>query len=137
MSRRMFASLQSGARSSTATCLLWLGRLMSKYRAKKAVVDGLKFDSQREAARYGELRLMERAGQIRGLERQVPYELAPPVKYEGAARAKPALRIVVDFRYWEQDTMVLEDLKGMVTREFEIKRHLLKAVHKLDVRVTK
>lgn len=110
---------------------------MRKYRNTKTVVDGITFDSKAEARRWGELRLLERAGQINGLERQVSIELAPSVKYEGEARAKPALRIVVDFAYMERGSRVLEDTKGMRTAVFQVKRHLLKAFHGLELRLTK
>jgi hypothetical protein len=99
-------------------------------------VDGVTFDSKREAQRWCELRMLLRAGRISDLERQVAYVLAPGVKFAGARRAQPALRLVVDFRYREAGRLVLEDVKGVVTTAFTIKRHLLKAVHGLDVRLT-
>ena len=52
---------------------------MRKYRNEKTVVAGLTFDSKAEARRYGELQLLERAGRISDLRRQVPIELAPSV----------------------------------------------------------
>ena len=110
---------------------------MRKYRNKKTTVDGLLFDSLREAARWQELQLLERAGHIRGLQRQVSYELAPSVKFEGAKRAQPPLRLIVDFAYTEKDRRVLEDTKGFVTPVFTAKRHILKHLTGLDVRVTK
>jgi hypothetical protein len=106
-----------------------------KFGNKKTVVDGHTFDSKREAARWCELRLLQRAGRISELQRQVVYELAPGVKFEGAKRAQPALRLVVDFQYREAGRLVLEDIKGVVTTAFTIKRHLLKARIGLDVRV--
>lgn len=109
---------------------------MSKYRNIKTVVDGITFDSKREAARWQELKLLERAGHVRGLERQVSYELAPGVKFDGAKRKQPALRLIVDFAYNEGDRRVLEDVKGVVTTAFTIKRHLLKHLTGLDVRLT-
>jgi hypothetical protein len=51
---------------------------MSKYKAKKTVVDGITFDSQKEAQRWCELRLLEKAGVIKNLQRQVPFEIIPP-----------------------------------------------------------
>lgn len=108
-----------------------------KYRNTKTVVDGITFDSKREAARWTELRLLERAGHVRDLERQVVYELAPSVKFEGARRAQPALRLIVDFRYTDVRAcrVVLEDVKGVITTAFTIKRHLLKALRGLEVRL--
>jgi hypothetical protein len=110
---------------------------MPKYGNKKTEVDGLVFDSKREAARWCELSLLQRFGHITELRRQCTYELAPSVKFEGSKRAQPALRLIVDFEYRERGRLVLEDVKGMVTTAFTIKRHLLKASLGLDVRVIK
>jgi hypothetical protein len=110
-----------------------------KYRNKKTVVDGVTFDSKREAARWSELLLLQRAGQISNLQRQVPIVLAAGVKFEGEARAKPALRLIVDFSYTEAGRDVLEDVKSpaTITTAFQIKRHLLKALHGREVRLVR
>lgn len=113
----------------------------SKYRSEKTSFAGLKFDSKKEAARWGELLILERLGQIERLERQVAYELAPSVKFEGEKRAKPALRYVADFRYRVVATgqTVVEDVKSPVTASlpaFRIKQHLMKSVHGLEVKVS-
>jgi hypothetical protein len=54
--------------------------MMSKYRNKKVLVDGVAFDSKKEAKRYRELKLMEDAGMISRLERQVKFDLLPNQK---------------------------------------------------------
>ncbi len=108
-----------------------------KYRNVKTTVDGHTFDSKAEAARWQDLKLLERGGHIRGLERQVSFELAKSVKFAGAKRAQPALRLIVDFAYWEGRDRILEDVKGVVTTAFTIKRHVLKDLYGLDVRLTK
>lgn len=110
--------------------------MATKYRNTKTTVAGATFDSRREAARWQELQLLERAGQIRDLRRQVPFELVPGVKFAGAARARPALRYFADFVYTERDKQVIEDVKGVETPEFKIKRHLMLALLGLEVRVT-
>lgn len=114
---------------------------MSKYRAIKTIVEGIVFDSKAEARRYSELKLMERAGLIENLQRQVPIELLPGVRFHDAKRATPALRYVPDFTYYEwqkgRKTKVVEDVKGMQTPAFRIKRHALKALFNIDVMVTK
>ena len=56
---------------------------MNKYRAKKVNVNGMIFDSHKEANRYFELRLLERAGEIKNLSRQVPFELIPTQREPG------------------------------------------------------
>ena len=50
---------------------------MHKYRNEKVIVDGISFDSKKEAARYRELKMLERSGAISGLKMQVPFELIP------------------------------------------------------------
>lgn len=113
--------------------------MATKYRNTKTVVAGVTFDSRREAARWQELQLLERAGQIRDLRRQVAFELVPGVKFAGAARARPAIRYFADFVYQERGQQVIEDIKSQATADlpaFKIKRHLMLALHGLDVRVT-
>lgn len=110
---------------------------MSKYGARKAVVDGITFDSQAEARRWSSLRLLERAGKIRDLRRQVPYELAPGVLLAGAKRKKPAIRFIADFVYQSGAATIVEDVKGVVLPVFRMKLHLMKTVHNIDVLVTK
>lgn len=105
-----------------------------KYRNKPQTIDGIRFDSKHEARRWQELLILQSTGRITGLERQVKYELAPKIKLLGDARTRPAIRMIIDFRYWEGDQMILEDAKGDVDPVWRIKQHLLKTVHGLDVR---
>lgn len=113
---------------------------VSKYRAIKTTVDGMTFDSKKEAARYMDLRLLEKAGLIESLERQPVFVLAPSVKYEGAKRATPALRYSADFTYFEwvggKKLRVVDDCKGALTTAFKIKRHLMKAQFGIEVRLS-
>lgn len=110
----------------------------NKYGAKATVVDGLKFDSAREAKRWQELQLLQRAHLVSQLERQVVYELAPAVRLYGEKRLKPAVRYVADFRYFSGDesVFVVEDAKGRDTPVSRLKRHLMKSVHGIDVRLS-
>jgi adenine-specific DNA glycosylase len=105
----------------------------SKYRNEKVEVDGEKFDSKREYARFQQLKLLERAGKISGLKRQVVFELAPALVING--KKKRALRYYADFLYLEQpgNQLVVEDSKGVRTKEFIIKQHLMKWLHNIDV----
>lgn len=103
-----------------------------KYGNRKVVVDGRTFDSRREAVRYRELRMFERAGEIHDLKLQPVFELAPAVFLDG--RKKPALRYIADFSYWTRSgEPVIEDVKGMRTAVYRIKRHLMKSVLGLDI----
>lgn len=114
-------------------------RKPSKHKNVPTVIDGIKFDSKREAARWQELRLLERAGKIVELERQVVFELAPSVQYSGK-RATPVLRYVADFCYFEMTgalaKYVVEDSKGFRCSVYRIKRHLMKSVHGIEIRET-
>lgn len=119
--------------------------IRTKYRAKKTEVDGITFDSMKEAKRYQELKILEAAGQIKDLRLQVPYELIPAMrdpdtigKRGGKIKGKLVERAVIykaDFVYlekldipfsdqekWEE---VVEDVKGMRTKEYILKRKLM------------
>lgn len=100
----------------------------SKYKNKRVEFDGEKFDSKRELARYRELVLLQRAGKISGLRRQVSFDLSPSVVIQGKKR--PALRYVADFVYLPlaSDVVVVEDVKGRITEGYRIKRHLMAAL---------
>ena len=106
---------------------------MSKYRAIKT--NG--YASKKEAKRADELKLLERAGHITELREQVVYVLAPSVRLIDKKRARPALRLIVDFQYYENNILVLEDTKGFETPFSLAKRHLLKHIHGLDVIIIK
>jgi hypothetical protein len=114
---------------------------MTKYRAIKTEVDGQRFDSKAEARRYSELRLWEKAGEIKDLRCQRAFVLAPGVKFDGESRAKPPLRYVADFCYqeWRVDRWhtVVEDVKGVQTPLFRAKRHLMKHLFGIDIRIAK
>lgn len=83
------------------------------------------FDSLRELRRYQELKVLETAGEISGLRCQVAFELAPGVVING--RRSPPLRYLADFVYRERGASMdtIEDVKGMVTRVYRMKRHLM------------
>ena len=113
------------------------GGTRNKYRARKVVVDGETFDSQREYKRWQDLKLLERAGDICGLQRQVTYTLAPPVKIKDEKRARPALRYTADFVYLDGGIRpVVEDAKGFADTAFRMRQHLMKSVHGIDVRIS-
>ena len=89
-------------------------------------IDGHRFDSQAEGARYRTLKLLERAGEITGLELQPVFVLAPGVLVPGEKRKRPALRYVADFAYTDTDgRRVVLDVKGVQTPVFRMKMHLL------------
>ena len=104
---------------------------MTKYNNKKVTVDGHKFDSQKEAYRYQSLKIMEKNGLISDLKLQVSFELAPSVIING--RKKPAMKYKADFVYMHKGQSIVEDVKGVLTAVYKIKRHLMKSVHGIDI----
>ena len=98
-------------------------RAGSKYSNRKTVVDGIKFDSAREAYRYGELNLLQRAGVISGLELQPVFVLQEKFVRDGVYYKPITYR--ADFRYTENGKTVVEDSKGCKTEVYNIKKKLL------------
>lgn len=119
-------------------------RQYGKYGNKKTTVDGITFDSQKEAKRYKELSLMERAGMIRDLQRQVKYVLIPAQrepdtigKKGGVHKGKLIERectYVADFVYIENGQTVVEDAKGVQTTEYVIKRKMMLYFHGIRIK---
>jgi hypothetical protein len=103
--------------------------MRNKYGAKKITAsDGQVFDSKKEFHRWCELRLLERAGKIYGLCRQVTYELIP--KQEG----ERACNYIADFIYFnEEGKLVVEDCKGCRTDVYKIKKKLMLWVHGIRI----
>lgn len=106
----------------------------TKYHNRKVKVDGIVFDSQREADRYAELRLLERAGKISNLQRQVSYMLIPAQKDASGKVIERRCRYVADFVYSIGDETICEDVKGVRTPEYKIKRKLLLQIYGIRIR---
>lgn len=124
-----------------------------KYNNKKIIVDGIKFDSKKEALRYKELKMLERAGIIHNLQRQVKYVLVP-AQYErtdevytrGKDKGKPKKGRLIececayyaDFVYLQGGNTIVEDVKGYRDGQaynlFVIKRKLMLYVHGIIVK---
>lgn len=105
---------------------------MSKYHNKRIVTPDGKFDSRREYERWCELKLLQRAGKISGLKRQVRYNLVPIQHAKG--RNERAIDYIADFVYCKDGQMVVEDVKGKRTSEYIIKRKLMLYVHGIAIR---
>lgn len=111
---------------------MWNGR--SKYHAKKTTVDGITFDSRREADRYLVLKSMEEGGGIENLRRQVRYELVPAFDVDG--RHYRPVYYVADFVYMENGKEVVEDVKGMMTDVYRLKAKLFAYRYGMSIRET-
>lgn len=102
-----------------------MSKYNSKYNSKKIVVDGQKFDSKKEARRYQELLLLEKAGEIKNLCRQVKFVLIPSQRDENGKVVERECSYKADFTYEEGIKTVVEDVKGYRTKEYIIKRKLM------------
>lgn len=106
----------------------------SKYRNKPTIVDGIRFDSKKEAGRYSQLQLLMANGELRNLQRQVTYKLI--------VGEKLIARYKADFEYEEFRAgvwlKVTEDVKGQTDsasyRMFKLKAKLMEAIHGIVVR---
>ena len=98
---------------------------MNKYRNVKITINGHKFDSKGEAARWFELVMLQKAGKISDLKRQVPFTLLDAFK-DSDGKTVRAVKIVVDFGYTENGGEVVEDFKSPATRTpvFRLKKKL-------------
>ena len=106
---------------------------MAKYRNKKVEIDGMTFDSKKEARRYQELLLLERAGAIQDLQTQVKYVLIPSQRIKGRVVERECA-YKADFVYIENGETVVEDTKGFRTKDYIIKRKLMLKEYGIRIR---
>ncbi len=121
----------------------------SKYGAIPTTVDGIRFHSAKEARRYGELKLLVKAGKIRNLELQPVFTLMAPVKTPGIwwLNTKKIGTYRGDFQYEERGTVLVEggcasetwtlrveDVKGVKTPVYQLKKKLVEAFHGIQIR---
>ena len=104
----------------------------NKYHNRKVTVDGITFDSVKEASRWQELKLLEKAGEITGLTRQQKIELVPK------SNLFRAVYYIVDFIYFDKqkNKTIYEDVKGMKTDVYKLKKKLLYWRHGIEVTET-
>lgn len=120
-----------------------------KYGNTKVTVDGIQFDSKREAARYQELKLLERAGVISFLQRQAKFQLIPNqyapsnetyTKGPRKGQRKPGKLLehecsyIADFCYIRNGETVVEDAKGYRTEVYKIKKKLMLERYGIQIR---
>lgn len=94
----------------------------SKYRAFKTTVGGITFDSGLEARRYTQLKILEVAGTIKNIQLQPKFRLMDSFKYAG--KTIRAIDYIADFMYEENDKTIVEDVKGIRTKDYIIKSKL-------------
>ena len=100
----------------------------SKYKAVKTEINGIEFDSKKEARRYKELKILEKADEIKSLELQPRFLLQEKFKYNGKTVRK--IEYVADFRYIdEKGNTIVEDVKGMKTEVYKIKKKIFLKIY--------
>lgn len=96
----------------------------SKYYSKKVKVDGIVFDSKKEADYYCQLRLLQKANIVKEFQMQVPFELQPKYRYKG--KLVRAISYIADFvvTYADGKKEVI-DVKGYRTKDYRLKKKML------------
>lgn len=107
---------------------------MNKYHNRKIVREGETYDSVKEYRRAKELELLEKGGVIKDLKRQVRFEIIPSQRGEDGKVVERAVTYVADFVYFEGDKLVVEDTKGFRTKDYIIKRKLMRYLLGINIR---
>lgn len=118
---------------------------MNKYHNRKVrTSDGCIHDSRKEAVRWNELKLMEKAGVITDLQRQVKFVLIPAQyefdsigkngKYKKGKCLEREASYIADFTYYENGSLVVEDVKGVRTKEYILKRKMMLFINKIRIK---
>ena len=118
--------------------------MTNKYHNHKVRKSGLTFDSKKEHKRYNELLLLQQAGEIANLRRQVKFVLIPTQREPNIIGSRGGVKkgkllerecsYIADFVYGENGKMVVEDSKGLRTKDYIIKRKLMLYVHNIRIR---
>jgi hypothetical protein len=98
---------------------------MTKYKAIRTKIDGITFASKKEAHRYTDLKTLEKHNKIRDLKLQPCF----PFKYDD----KVMFRYYADFEYYENDEYIVEDVKGVKTSVYKLKKKLIEAQYKIRI----
>lgn len=117
---------------------------MAKYGNKKVTRDGMTFDSMKEAQRYGQLKLLQRAGKISDLKCQVKFTLIPAQYAPDTIGARGGVKrgrllerevsYVADFTYTQDGKLVVEDTKGFRTADYILKRKMMLYFHGIKIK---
>lgn len=109
---------------------------MAKYGNKKVIYNGIKFDSKREVNRWAELEMLEKAGVISELQRQVKFTLIPSQRGENGRVIERECSYIADFVYRQDGQIIVEDTKSPATKtkDYIIKRKLMLYIHGIKVK---
>ena len=108
---------------------------MTKYRNMKTTIDGIKFDSKLEAKRYMELSVLLKAGKIEKLQVHPSFELIPSYRKNGKTVRKTVYE--ADFSYFRDGKYVIEDVKGVETAVFRLKKKLFEYRYPWQITILK
>lgn len=126
------------------------GKKKNKYNAKKVIIDGIRFDSEKEGKRYVVLKKAQEEGIISDLELQPRYVILPAIKDTRTKhfKRKPdeieeytiqqPVRYTADFRYIKDGKIVVEDVKGSkytISRDLPLRLRLMRYFHNIKVRI--
>lgn len=116
---------------------------MNKYHSKKVMVNGITYDSKKEMRRHLLLLSMERSGMITDLQRQVKFVLVPAQREPDTTGSRGGMKkgrllerecaYVADFAYNKDGERIVEDTKGVRTKDYIIKRKLMLWVHGIRI----
>jgi hypothetical protein len=105
----------------------------NKYKNIKTKVNGKTLDSKKEAKRYTELLLLEKAGIIQDLQTQVKFELQP--SYKTGNKAIRAINYIADYVYYDKlGKLIVEDCKGFKTEVYKLKKKLFEYKYKMEIK---
>ncbi len=133
--RQPFAAAQRGQGRAIVNALVGQAR-PSKYKAVETTVDGVTFHSKKEAKRYGELKLLEKAGEVRELQLQPVFPLMVPGRGHGGPYERVYLgNYIADFRYrlGPKGLLVVEDVKGFKTPLYRWKKKHVEAQYGISI----
>ena len=108
----------------------------NKYKNRKIVYNGIKFDSKKEYAYYIKLKLLEDSGKIQELKRQVKYELQPSYRFKD--KTIRSINYIADFEYIQDGVKHIIDVKGsknMMTETFKIKKKMFEYKYNIEIEI--
>lgn len=114
-------------RSGYCQNVMRIKKRQNKYRNQRTKG----FDSKREARRFQELELLEKAGEIKDLKTQVPFTFDGLI-YDSGRK----VRYIADFTYLQNEQFIVEDAKGMKTPLYKLKKALMKYFYEIEVQET-
>lgn len=105
----------------------------NKYKNKKCIYKGIKFDSKKEMAYYIKLKLLEEKGKIKDLELQKTYELQPSFKLNGRTYRKITYKADFSYVTTADDKLYIVDTKGFRTEVYKLKRKMLAYKYGIEI----